>query len=73
MDQASGQIDISPEGFAGGGWSDEQHYIVSWEHFENNYCSGFGSDLVVTFSGLQDSAGNSLTGRSSFSYTVSEN
>lgn len=73
MDQASGQIDITPEGFAGGSWSDGQHYIVSWDHFENDYCSGFDSDLRISFGGLQDSAGNALSGRVSFSYTVSEN
>jgi TolB-like protein len=70
MDQGSGQIVITPDGFAGGNWGDEQHYVVSWDHFENNYCSGFESDLVITFNGLQDSAGNALTGRSSFSYNV---
>ncbi len=73
MDQASGQIDITPEGFAGGSWSDGQHYVVSWDHFENNYCLGFDSDLRISFGGLQDNAGNSLSGRASFSYTVSAN
>jgi len=73
MDQDSGQIDMTPEGFAGGNWADGQHYIVSWDHFENDYCSGFDSDLRISFGGLQDSAGNALSGRVSFTYTVSEN
>lgn len=73
MDQASGQIGISPEGFTGGNWSDAQHYIVSWDHLENDYCSGFDSELRISFSGLQDIAGNALSGRTSFTYNVSEN
>ncbi len=73
MDLAAGEITISPEGFAGGAWSDIQHYVVSWEHAVNAYCSGFDSDLVVVFSGVRDSSGNALSGRSRFAYNVSAN
>ncbi len=71
MDLSAGEITISPEGFAGGAWSDTQHYVVSWEHAVSTYCSDFDSDLVVVFSGVQDSSGNALSGRSRFAYNVS--
>jgi len=73
MSVATGEITISPQGFAGGSWSDAQHYVVSWDHAGNNYCTGFNSDLVVVFSGVEDSSGNALSGRSRFAYNVSEN
>ena len=78
MSSSAGSVSISPQDFAGGSWSDSQHYVVSWEHSSSStstttssYCDTFTSNLLITFSGLEDTAGNALTGRMQYIYPVS--
>ncbi len=66
MDTTAGQVVISPDDFAGGSWSDAQRYVIAWKT-SRTFCD---SSLNVSFSGLKDTAGNALSGATSFGYSV---
>ncbi len=67
MDTAAGEVVISPDDFAGGGWNNNQQYVIEW----NTSRTSCASSLNVSFGGLKDTAGNALGGATSFGYSVS--
>ena len=69
MDTESGNISISPSDFAEGSWSNAQTYVLSWKH-SSTFCTYYDSSLEVRFRGLTDVAGNTLTGTTTFGYSV---
>lgn len=64
----TGQANVSPNGFATGqAWSG-QNYVITWKH-DYDFCQGITS-VIVDLSGFQDSAGNALSGNTSFIWSA---
>lgn len=68
MNTTDARVVLTPRNFfAGGGtWTSAQVWEVSWSHAST--CTE--SSVNVSFSNLEDTSGNTLTGQTSFDYTV---
>jgi len=68
MDTGAGRAALSPRDFFSGAgkWNNTQQFEVAWAH--SSTCPT--SSISVSFLGVKDSAGNALTGQTSFDYLV---